>query len=135
MVSAGEISYVSSINGDGDMTVTQDYHHHVESGIVDGDHRALQAIQAKKPIFVGTETNKPAGDFEQYSTKCELKNNGWGLFRPEVYDFKLMEYDDEGKAKEIDSAQKWDDCPEPNNSQSKGSLELKKRRSCRGPKT
>ena len=42
-----------------------------------------------------------------------MKNDGWGLFRPEVYDLKLMEYDfADGIAKEIGGGKNWDECPD-----------------------
>lgn len=89
MVRAGEISYVSSINENGDMTVTHD------DELEKSEHRSLEALSAVE--FVGSETNKPAGDFNSFSSACDLKRNGWGVFRPEVYELKLMEYDLQGK--------------------------------------
>lgn len=38
-----------------------------------------------------------------------MKNNGWGLFRPEVYDLKLMEYVD-GVPTEVGDDKPWDEC-------------------------
>ena len=55
----------------------------------------------------------PAGDFDKYLSICDLKKNGWGVFRPEVYELKLMEYDADGKP--VDSGQNkgWDECDGP----------------------
>ena len=62
--------------------------------------------------FIGTETSKPAGNFNQYTSKCDLRLNGWALFRPENYILKLMEYDKEGEEVEVGHIVDWDDCPE-----------------------
>lgn len=69
-------------------------------------HRSLSTHSTG---FVATETNKPAGNFDQYTSKCDMKNNGWGLFRPEVYDLKLMEYVD-GVPTEVGDDKPWDEC-------------------------
>ena len=34
---------------------------------------------------------KAAGDFSVFESKCDLFKAGWKLFRPEAYDFNLVE--------------------------------------------
>lgn len=51
--------------------------------------------------------------FDNYSNICDLKKNGWGLFRPESYDIKLMEYVD-GEPKVAGDDVSWDKCDELN---------------------
>jgi len=36
---------------------------------------------------------KAAGDFSSYANKCELFKAGWKMFRPEVYEFGLVDPD------------------------------------------
>ena len=48
----------------------------IESDL-NNEHRKLQETQIKKAIFLGTETNESAGNFDKYSSRCDLKNNGW----------------------------------------------------------
>ena len=38
-----------------------------------------------------------------------MKNNGWDLFRPEIYDLKLMEYVD-GVPTVVGDDKPWDEC-------------------------
>ena len=34
---------------------------------------------------------KAAGDFSLYADKCQLFTAGWKMFRPEVYEFNLVD--------------------------------------------
>ena len=68
------------------MTVT----HHA------GYHRQLTQVVTKTEILVGKTTKQSAGDFNKYTSKCDMKRDGWKLFRPEAYDIKLMEKKSDG---------------------------------------
>ena len=112
MVRAGEISYVSSTNGEGPMTVTQDYHAQIQSDRNKSNHRSLSA--ASEPAFLGAKTKKSAGDFDLYTSKCDLKLNGWKLLRPELYEIKLMYQNNRGESSEVkENDTEWNDCPDP----------------------
>ena len=41
-------------------------------------------------LLVG-EDGKAAGDFSNYETTCEVLKGGWKLFRPDVYEFELID--------------------------------------------
>jgi len=74
-------------------------------------------------MFVGKKTKLPAGDFNTYTSKCDLAKNGWALFRPDVYELKLMEYNAKAEAVEVGDKVSWADClkgpPYPDNSKKK----------------
>ena len=39
-----------------------------------------------------------------------MQRNGWALFRPEIYELKLMELNSEGEEVEVGTTVKWDKC-------------------------
>ena len=41
-------------------------------------------------LLVG-KSGKAAGDFSIYENTCDLLKDGWKFFRPEKYDFKLVD--------------------------------------------
>ena len=85
MVSAAEIIYSDYLN-ENFTTVTQD------DFIDNKSKRDLTALpnEFKKEEMLVGKSGKDAGDFSNYKCTNSLLQDGWKLFRSEIYQIKLM---------------------------------------------